>query len=336
MRMKRRVVLAFLPIIVFFLIGYIGMAQSSSIRGVKYALIVNTWNDFPEKKSYDVDAMPSQALQAYFVLKSLGYTDSNIILMVCHSGDDFVDVDGDGENDLLKAVIDLEDDSVTKESLRKALEDLSKLAGQYDEVLIYLIGHGLILTDGQAALSFENNDTLTEAELGEWLDRFYCRRMIILLDFCFSGNFADSLIKPGRIIVCSSEDNKISWCYWNWSSKLNSTLKEIFGSSGSAFFHPFWKKLGEGATLEEAFEYGKQQLVHWGYIDPKSKDVVQAQNPRLFIIERSFVEEFLHYFPGGPLGLTIALVLLMFYLEFLIYYSRWYREFFIGMRSLQY
>jgi len=118
---------------------------------------------------------------------------------------------------------------------------------------------------------------------------------VILLDFCYSGNFGSVLNKPSRVIVTSTEDNKISWYYWSW--RLDETDKEIFGSSGSTFFHPFWEKIKEGATLQEAYQYGKEKCLRWSYIDPKSKNVTQNQDPQMYTQNRTIWEEFVYFYP---------------------------------------
>ena len=278
----------------------------------KHALIVNTWNDFPEQNACDVDAFPAQALQAYYVLKDKGYNDDDICLIVYHANDSFVDFNGDDVNDLTNATIDTEDNLVTKEVLKSAMENLTHNVGQYDEVTVYLAGHGLNISDNLSALSFEKGGYVTQNEFAEWLDKLYCKRILILLDFCYSGTFGSFLEKPGRSIVCAAEDNKIAWNYWDWGETLNETNKAIFGPAGSAFFHPFWKKFGEGATLRESFEHGWMECYRWGLIDPDSKTVTHSQNPQISTIKRDMFENLVFSFPGGSGWFLIALTTVMF------------------------
>jgi len=82
--------------------------------------------------------------------------------------------------------IDFENDLVSKESLKHALENLSRQVRQCDEVTIYLVGHGNV-TDGElVAISFENHEFVTQAEFSDWLDDIRCEQMSIFLDFCYS------------------------------------------------------------------------------------------------------------------------------------------------------
>ena len=306
--MKKLLILLCLPILSFICLGLFGITEASFKTGTKYALVINTWNDFPKEEAPDVDAFPAQALQAYFVLKDRGYTDDHIYLMVYHSNDSFVDIDGDAVDDLPKAIIDAENELVTQYNLEIALNDLSHTVGKHDELLVYLVGHGQ-LDGNSSALSFEKGGSVTKQQFGVWLDEIYCERMVILLDFCFSGNFAESLVEPGRTIVSSAEGNKVCWDYWDWSPHLNDSNKAIFGDSGSAFFHPFWNKLSEGTPLQEAYEYGKEQCFRWGFIDTESKNITQSQNPQMYVKERTLLENFVFFFPGGFSGFWLTLMI---------------------------
>lgn len=315
--MNKGLLLKALPVFLFISIGICGWIAAQLTR-TRYALIANTWNDFKEGK--DVDAFPAQALQAYYVLKSMGYQDGQVCLMVYHVNDNSIDGNFDGVNDLHDAVIDFENDLVSKSNLRHALENLSRQVRQCDEVMIYLVGHGNVTDGGLVALSFENHEFVTQTEFSDWLDSIRCDRMTIFLDFCYSGDFGKSVVAPGRTAVCSSEDKKESWYYWNWGLCLNSTEKAIFGDSGSTFFHPLWKKIGEGATLQEAFRYAKEQCYRWGLIDPNSASITQAQDPQMYIGERGILDEFVFFYPGGLVGLlAVAAVALVVELILLFY-----------------
>jgi len=304
-------ILAAIPIIAYVSFGVYGIYLSNTtIR--QHFLIVNTWNDFPGENATDVEAMPAQALQAYFVLKSKGCQDNQIDLMLYHCNEDSVDIDGNGTNDLPRASIDAENDVVNKGNLEAAIKRLGNIAGQYDEVTIYIIAHGQIVGGGSSAFSFENSNLVTSEEFNRWLNGINCKRLMIFLDFCYSGNFAKSLERPGRLIVSASEDVQEAWFYWDWARSLNDTNTAIFGNSGSAFFHPFWKKLDEGESIEQAFEYGKQECYRWGFIDGKSKNVTQAQNPQMYFKEMDPLEKFIFFFPGGPSTWLVATVLLAF------------------------
>lgn len=297
-----------MPAIVYLLAGYVGMSLGQ-ISGRQLFVIANTWNDFPRENVIDVDAMPAQALQAYLVLKDRGFTDSQIELMLYHPNNTLIDVDGDGANDLIAAMIDSEDYLVTKETLGASIDELLKGAGKNDEVTIYIVAHGE-LVGGSVGFSFESGYTVTSKEFEGWLTNSTCKCLNIFLDFCYSGSFARSLVKAGRLIIYAAEDNKEGWFYWNWRDDLNETDRATFGNSGSAFFHPFWKKFSEGSTVYEALQYGKEQCLRWGSIDSNSSSMTQVQNPGIYAQQRSFWEDFMFYYPGGSDIFVVSTILL--------------------------
>ena len=310
---RRLVALVSVPIIIFGLLGTWGLINSTN-SGRRLALIVNTWNDFPSENTTDVDAMPAQALQAYFALRSIGFSDEDVYLMLYHPNQSLIDVDGDGSNDLEQATID--NDVVDMANLGAALENLASNLTQYDEAIVYVVGHGYNMSESSSAFSFENGDLVTETEFDRWLDLIECKHLTILLDFCYSGDFAGSLKDTGRLIVSAAEDGKESWYYWDWARLLNTTNKAVYGNSGSAFFHPFWKKFGEGTTIEDAYDYGKGECVRWGSIDTRNaraKNVTQIQNPQIYSIYRTDLEKFVFFFPGGSSVYYVALLILSFY-----------------------
>lgn len=249
----------------------------------RFALIISTSDNFVCANAYGVDSFSAQALQAYWILKDLGYSDDEIVLMLYHVNDDFIDVDGDGHNDLQDAVIDVENEYVTKERLHEEMRNLASIIDPNDELIVYLIDHGEHDNKSSASLLFEVGGSLGEEEFAEWLNEIRCREIVVLLDFCNSGNFASSLIGPGRIIVASAADNNDAEYYWESATILKGTNKEVFGNSGSIFFHPFWKKIGEGGTIKEAYEYGRSQMQRWAIIDPEDRDNIIYQDPQIFI-----------------------------------------------------
>ena len=269
----------------------------------RFALIINTSDDFACANAYNIDSFPAQSLQAYWVLKDLGYSDDEIVLMLYHVNDDFIDVDGDGHNDLQDALIDVENEDVTKERLYEELRNLATIIDDDDELIVYLVDHGEHHSKTSASFLFEVGSALTEQEFAEWLNEIRCEKMVVLLDFCHSGNFASSLIEPGRIIVASAAGNNEAYYYWEAGNMLSEANKEIFGNAGSVFFHPFWKMIKEGRTIEEAYEYGKEQMLRWAIIDPKSRYAVEIQDPQMFISPKASII----YSPTTNLSIRVAI-----------------------------
>jgi len=287
------------------------LIHMSTAIGDKYALIVNTWNDFPKENAYNVDAFPAQAIQAYYTLKKLGYSDDKIVLMVYHMGDGFIDVDGDEDNDLEGAGVDVENKDVNKSRLMFELYKLGSTLSIDDTLIIYLVGHGGYYTNETSCLTFENGENLSEQEFSEWLAPIQCKRVYVLADLCYSGNFISSLRKQGRVLIASAADNKEGRFYWGWAHNLSDVDRTIFGNSGSTFFHPFWNKLSQDGNFQEAYEYARQQCRHWGDIDSNAKNTTENQNPEMLILERTLFEEFLRHFPGKEMGFYSYILLLI-------------------------
>jgi hypothetical protein len=267
------------------------LGQSSE----RHDVICNTGNDFPDYSLENVDSFPARSLQAYFALKKLGYQDSEITLMLYHTGDDFVDAYGNNSNDLSKAVIDYENDAVTKDNLRKELMKLASNAGRDSEVVIYIIGHGGY-TEGIPVFAFEEGTHVSYDELIGWLEGLKSNRVILLLDFCYSGSFLGGRYPFTGTYITSTSDGNIALFYWNWYN-LTNTDTAIFGASGSVFFHPFWNEVAEGKSLREAYDYAKVQLLHWADIDPTiyrdfraARDVVKRQQPVMYVKEADIID----------------------------------------------
>jgi len=295
-----RLALSFLYILLPLITTLSSIEETNTDR---FALIINTSDDFACANAYNVDSFPAQSLQAYWILKDLGYSDDKIILMLYHVNDDFIDVDCDGHNDLQGAIIDVENEDVTKERLHEEMRNLATIIGPNDELMVYLVDHGEYYSKTSAYLVFEVGESLTEEEFAEWLNEIRCEEIVVLLDFCHSGNFASSLIEPRRIIVASAADNNEAGYYWEAGNRLSESNKEIFGNAGSVFFHPFWKRIGEGGTIEEAYEYGKEQMHRWAIIDPKNSYTVESQDPQMFIPPKASIT----YSPTTNLSILVTI-----------------------------
>lgn len=272
-------------------LGDVHLGESSE----RHALICNTGNDFPDYYLENVDSFPAQSIQAYLTLKQLGYQDSEITLMVYHTGDDFVDVYGNNSNTLSKAVIDYENDAVTKDNLKKELMKLASTAGSDSEVVIYIVGHGSHV-EGKPVFAFEDGTYASYDELVGWLKGLRSNKVILLLDFCYSGSFLGNSYPFAGTYITSASGGNIALFYWNWFNLTNPDTA-IFGASGSVFFHPFWNMVAEGKSLREAYDYAKVQLLHWAEIDPTmyrdfrvARDVVRRQQPVIYVKEAGIVD----------------------------------------------
>jgi hypothetical protein len=244
--------------------------------------VTNPINPIPPPGNIDSDGFPAQALYVYWILRNKGYTDDNIFLMLYHTGDSIIDIDAnDGiPNDLVGAVIDVENDDVNSSRFIQELdvdfEDsfASNLTGR-DQLIIYMVDHGSnkYLGDGNATFHFEaDNSVLNETKFSDLVSKIPCRRMLINIDICFSGNFLNENSNfglswynlPNSILITSTTD----LFSWYWANNANQD-----GFAGSWFFHHFWDQLDQNQTISEAFDFAKNWIPS-GQV--KTLDEIQA------------------------------------------------------------
>jgi hypothetical protein len=235
-------------------------------------LILDRWvsvnltnpTDPPPDGKINSDGFPAQALQVYWILKNHGYTDDNIFLMLYHTGDTVIDIDAnDGiPNDLTGATIDVENDDVNASRFKQELN--VSISGSFasglrskDQLIIFMTDHGSngVLPDKNATFHFEaDNSHITEIGFYNLVKEILCRRMLICVDCCFSGNFLNENKNIGQswydlpnCVLISAASNVFSW-YW-----INN--KNLDGWAGSWFFHPFWDILDGNETIQAAFNF---------------------------------------------------------------------------------
>lgn len=217
----------------------------------------------PPPSNIDTDGFPAQALQVYWILKDHGYNDSNILLMLYHTNDAIIDINaGDGiANDLVGAIVDVENDDVNSSRFTEELNathpgSFASNISSRDQLIIYMVDHGsnTILGDGNATFHFEADDSfITEQEFFNLVKEINCRRMMVNIDICFSGNFlfqdSTNWYNLPKSILITSTTNILSW-YWRNNNNPD-------GFAGSWFFHQFWEQLHQNHTVEEAYDYAK-------------------------------------------------------------------------------
>ena len=218
----------------------------------------------PPQRNLNCDGFPAQALQVYKILKDHGYTDDNIYFMLYYKDDTDGVIDimqGDGiANDLVGAVLDVENDSVTASNVKQQLN--VSVAGSFasgirpnDHLIIYMVDHGSnrVLADRNATFHFEADGSfITEFEFYDLVSEIKCEQMMINLDCCFSGNFLNQNSSIGaawydlpNCVFVSAAANVLSW-YW-----VDNVNGDMF--AGSWFFHVFWDQLDQDQTINTAF-----------------------------------------------------------------------------------
>ena len=119
------------------------------------------------------------------------------------------------------------------------IDDLSKYLGEYDPIILHFSGHGnskgeIILNDREG-----QEKILPIEELAKILSnngRVEC----VVLNACFSGDKADSLIQEVSCVIGMS--------------------KEIDDKSALRFAEGFYRGLGQGKSYSDAFELGRSQI----------------------------------------------------------------------------
>ncbi|MFW9826067.1 MAG: C13 family peptidase [Candidatus Thorarchaeota archaeon] len=220
----------------------------------------------PPPSNTDSDGFPAQALQVYWILKNHGYTDDNIFLMLYHTGDDIIDIyASDGIfNDLNRsgiiAEIDVENEDVNASRFKQELDisnpgSFASNLSSRDQLIIYMVDHGsnTFLGDGNATFHFEADDSyISEFEFFNLVKNINCKRILINIDICFSGNFLNQNSNigsswyniPNSLLITSTTD-LLSW-YWRDTNNAD-------GFAGSFFFHNFWEQLDKNKTIGVAF-----------------------------------------------------------------------------------
>ncbi|MEA2054570.1 MAG: PKD domain-containing protein [Candidatus Thermoplasmatota archaeon] len=237
----------------------------------KWALICVSANDLLYPNS---DGFPAQGLQAYYTLKAHGYRDDHIIFMLWHDNDNNISIYG-GHNDLLgpppqiggpniPPQIDYSHASSLPEGvnnwyelLHYKINVLASSVGPNDDILIYLVNHGNYSDEtNKAVFCFEDGSSdLPEDIFDSWVDTINCKRLTILVDTCYSGDFIDASSDPGFDSGIDNETNRIlisesGHCAgWSYTSSTEDNW------AGSFFFHPFFEKIDEGKSIREAYDY---------------------------------------------------------------------------------
>jgi hypothetical protein len=227
--------------------------------------VTNPINPIPPPGKINSDGFAAQALQVYWILRNNGYKDRDIFLMLYYKDD----IDGkiyiDGPTDaLVGALIDVANDSVNASRFKDELNvnnpnSFASNITRNDQLIIYMVDHGSnkILGDGNATFHFEaDNSYITELEFFNLVEQIDCKRMMINIDICFSGNFLkqdpNNWYNLPKTTLITSTTNLFSW-YWRDNNNAD-------GFAGSWFFHHFWEKLSQNQTIETAFNFAKNRI----------------------------------------------------------------------------
>ncbi|MHA1378245.1 MAG: hypothetical protein ACTSRG_07670 [Candidatus Helarchaeota archaeon] len=248
-----------------------GYAKFDGVRLWYTDNVENTTGIIP---TYNSDEFPAQAIQAYWTLRSHGWNDTNIFLMI-NSGDNDVRIWDPAIDDYVNvsAHIDVAGNDVNKTRFLKELNpfDINSFAHKIDaddELIIYMVGQGSNNnTDGNASYHFDTGGNVTEIELENLLRQIFCPKKILLVDMNYAGNFITGPLNstPKTMIASSGYDNDTYF----WPKVTSGIL--LGPPAGSLFFNAFWNQLNASLTLETAFNYAKNNYIPYPYKEHLAK-----------------------------------------------------------------
>ncbi len=135
-----------------------------------------------------------------------------------------------------------------QQNLKKSIEWVGTYSDSNDQILIYLINHGLgIFGAGYIQLNAWNN--LWDDELADILNdaNLIYDVLICIIEACYSGSFIGELSGSDRIIITSTNSHTRAW-----------------GTDiGGRFSLPFFGNLTEGDSFRDAFQDAVLDVEYW-------------------------------------------------------------------------
>ncbi len=188
------------------------------------------------------------ATTAYRIFTIRGFRNADIYFMCPVT---WIDFNGNGENDYVTDVPpENESRNLTKEDFTYAISDWAvKNHKPGTPLFVWLIDHGypdngthgpyFVISPGQLLYAAELNQLLSTYE------SMTGGQVIVVSEFCYSGQFLGYLKKKGRIIITSASDKVVNY--------------DNLGTN--SFTHIFLQKLFENSSVKDAFSKTAQTLV---------------------------------------------------------------------------
>jgi len=170
-------------------------------------------------------------------------------------------------------VINFGKDGNTKSTIREAIVGwLAQHATKNSDCFVYMADHG---SDGGKFYiggDYDNPRYITPEDLDSWLDSVKCRYMTVMIEACYSGDFIGKLRQKNRIIITSTDGNKVTFSDDRDALPL--------------FSMPFFEKLGQGVSYGTAWEYADSKVDNYRYLQDKVSygmefQVWLQQNPKI-------------------------------------------------------
>ncbi len=143
----------------------------------------------------------------------------------------YQDWDGDGVDD---GIVDI--DSVTKDTLRAALQALVDEDNAAFPNVLFFAGHGYA---GEIDINGSAEDNISITQLDEWIDSTDLSLhtpLVMLFEACFSGGFIPTLADSNRVIISACRDDQ-------FADYLD----------GQSFSTRFWEEVWYGNSVGDAF-----------------------------------------------------------------------------------
>jgi len=188
------------------------------------------------------------ATTAYRIFSLRGFRDTDIYFMCPVT---WIDFNGNGENDHVTDVPpENESRNLTKEDVRYAITDWAvKNHKSGTPLFVWLIDHGYPdYGEPGPCFMISPGELLYAAELNQMLSTYENMtggQVIVVSEFCYSGQFLGYLKKNGRIIVSSASDRVVNY--------------DNMGTN--SFSNIFLHKLFENSSIKDAFSKTAQTLV---------------------------------------------------------------------------
>lgn len=153
---------------------------------------------------------------------------SKVNIDVFYAGGDKVDLDADGQSELLKPAL--------QNDIIKEMKKLENLISMGDLLIFVTTNHGSYKDFYyNSYLDLWNYECLYAAELGELLENINSKLQIFVLGQCYSGGFIPHLRADNRVIITASQKDEKSWKCGEGNSVLNADYDE--------FLYHFWSSI---------------------------------------------------------------------------------------------
>ena len=267
-----------------------GILGDYPVTGDKYAIVIGIC-DYPGT-SLDLCHSDGDSLHMYKTLTEVyGYEPENISLFK----------DGGGETGFV--VNDTKAKKIagipTYGNIHNAVMDIESKVTADDEVVFFFSGHGTrgIVIDGDDEFTDEGivvwadgsdtEDNITyiwDGELRDWFNGFITSRIVFVFDSCLAGGMND-VAADGRVVAMATEETKSAYVYSTAGEDVDGdgiadgegVFSRYFVNKGMlqnlADVHDYVGAGGdESATVEEAFDYAKQNIPP--YLKNRQKPVI--------------------------------------------------------------